>query len=185
MAKLSTILGYLRSKEPVYDRSHEPHLEGKPIELLALVPKALRSISSNNDKRINEAVEFPFQVGLSHCVDTSNSPPEDIFYAKMDGRNGYSRFVKNREAEPTNHLCFILVKCHNNDGYVLLALHPGRCSQPEPWQIESIVKNQETDPLAAMRAWKFWHSHAFVDGYKPIIESTITKQCPWRLKTGL
>ncbi len=178
------ILGQLASGEDVYDRDHDPHLEVKPTALLQLLPEVFAKIDSNTENRLSEMVKFPFEVGQTHCVDTSDLPTEDIYYAMIRGRRGYSRFIGNCSPRSTKWLSAILTRHEIDRAYVLLALYPGKCACPEPWQMKAILNSQLSDPLAAVRAWKFWQKHAFVEGYKPIIESTITRDCPWQLRSS-
>lgn len=178
------ILGQLASGEIVYDREYRPHLKTKPIDMLELLPKAFSETSSYDEHRIAETTKFPYRVGLAHCVDTTKLPLDDIYYAMILGRGGYSRFIKNRLPVPTCNLSMVLVRHKIDNSYILIALHPGKISQPEPWQVRALVDSQQTDPLAVVRAWKFWKNHAFVEGYKPIHESTITRECPWVLRSS-
>lgn len=179
------ILGKLASGETVYDREYEPHLETKSIDMLQLLPKAFSETYSCDEHRIAETIKFPSKVGVAHCIDTTKLPLDDIYYAMIRKKGGYSRFIKNRLPVPTYNLSMVLVRRKIDNDYILIALHPGKNSQPEPWQVRALVDSQQTDPLAVVRAWKFWQNHAFVEGYKPIDESTIVHECPWKLRSIL
>lgn len=137
-------------------------------------------ISSNGERRIARELAFQFQTGLAYSVETSGTDSNDIYYARTEDNAGYSRFVKDREPEPTNSLVAIFLEISSGD-YILIALYPGRMSEPEPWQYRIIKEMSKEDPIAANKSWSFWRKHAFVEGYKKIVESTKTQTCPWAI----
>lgn len=141
-------MGVLQSNELVIDR-HESHshLSGKDLETaLFLVDAAERDF-------IVEAVDCGEIVGHSRCVETD--PQDLIVYAYRHGRAGLTRFVLDREPEPTTSATVVLKRHDDRPGVmILISSWAGHESQPEPW--DENLRDEES--RAASRA--FWSNHA-------------------------
>lgn len=172
-------LGRLASGHIVYDRTVDPILGCKSREMINLLPDIFSRTKANGEYRVVKEFPYSYQMGVSYCVDTSKTDQRDIYYARILGRSGYSRFVKNRQSEPTNSLAVILHRASDGN-YVLVAYYPGYVGQPEPWQYDSIKKALTDDPEVVNKSWSFWKRHAFVESYKDIIPESKTTTCPWK-----
>jgi hypothetical protein len=155
-------LGRLRSGQIVVDRyrSHN-HLATRP-----LLPEVLGQIYAQGRQFIHEEVDFGRIVGLSTCVVTG--PGDEIVYAQRPGRRGPTRFVKNRQPEPSSAVTVILKKDDFEDYYVLITAFIGNKPEPEPW-----------DRHATEKSRGFWASHALIWGSEPVVPGTETTVCPW------
>ncbi|OGR85788.1 MAG: hypothetical protein A2901_01600 [Elusimicrobia bacterium RIFCSPLOWO2_01_FULL_54_10] len=162
--KADWILG---SNEPVVDR-HKSHIHEDAARFLA---PTLYRVESKGRPFIVETVEFDSTVGKSVCVETTDA--DEIVYAQRQGRRGLSRFVKNREAEPTDAVTVVLKKDSREDYYVLIAAWCGATAEKEPWDPNI------RDPDELFRAQDFWASHALIWGSEPIVPGTETAVCPW------
>jgi hypothetical protein len=156
-------LGTLLSGEKVFDRpaSHIHRTEALEQNL----PAALSKIVTNNQMMVAESVEFDIVIGTTGCVVTNED--DDIIFAQRVGRKGgYTRFVKNRNPEPTSSITVVLKKI--NEGYLLLTAYIGEKAEPEPW-----------DYHADEKSLPYWKTHALIFGSEPIIKGTETTKELW------
>jgi len=155
----------LKSGEEVVDRFRS-HLHSTVAPLL---PDALARVEGRERQFLVEEVDFGRIVGQSTCVATG--PGDEIVFAQRPGRWGLTRFIKNRQPEPTTSVVVILKtaagKGHEGK-YVLVTAFLGRKAEPEPW-----------DPRATAASRDFWGSHALIWGSEPIVPGTETIVCPW------
>lgn len=157
------ILGRLASGEVVVDR-HRSHLHQS---VLALLPEALSRVESERRGFILAEVCFGRVIGVTTCVATRAG--DEVVYAKRPKRLGFTRFVKNREAEPCSSVVVILKAADEFPAaYVLVTAFIGQKPEPEPW-----------DRNASANSRAFWETHALVWGSEPVIDGTETPHCPW------
>lgn len=99
---------------------------------------------------------------------------DEVVYAKRIHRNGYTRFVKNKEAVLTSIVVVILNQSRNNPNeYYLVTAYPGRIGFKEPQDL-TISTEQELEACL-----DFWEQHALVFEEKSVDPSTITYKCPY------
>lgn len=136
-------LGRLRSGEAVYDAkpSHLPDHPG----VKELLPEVLGLIDSDGVDFV-ATVNLERVVGLSHCVETQ--PGDCVVYRVRGEREWATRFVLDREPEPTSLVTVVLVEGAWT-GYVLVSAWFGPVVPPEP-----------EDPRATPESESFWASHA-------------------------
>ena len=151
----------LASGEQVQDRE-DSHLHGGVVDLL---PEVLGEIRSGGRLFVVQEVDLGRTVGQSTCVRTG--PGDVVVYAQREGRNGHTRFVKNRQAEPCAYVAVILRRLETGV-YELVTAYIGRLAPREPF-----------DPKARQEAFTFWHSHALIWGSEPVVPGTETTRCPW------
>jgi hypothetical protein len=151
------ILGTLASCENVVDR-HETHnhlLDILPADQAAyLLEFALSQVDSNGKDFIVEDVDCnELNIALqTDCVATT--PEDEIVFAYRGDRPYATRFVLNRDPEPTEYITTILKRRPLQPGImVLISAHPGRKGASEPW-------NARPGEMSASLA--FWRSHALV-----------------------
>ena len=136
-------------------------------EVEALLPEALLRIESGGRKFFREQVDFGRVIGKTICVATNIG--DNIVFAKRPNRSGYTRFVKNRQPEPTTFFSLIIKQGDMERGkLVLLSAYIGEIGEPEPW-----------DRNAGPNSSKFWAEHALVWGDEEIVPGTETDICPW------
>ena len=153
----------LKSGERVVDR-HRSHLHG---EVVALLPAVLAAIESGSRVFLVASHDFGRVIGETICIATR--PGDEIVYAQRPGRQGMTRFVKNRAPEPTRQVTVILKRdARDWRLYVLISAFTGAPAEPEPW-----------DRNATARSRSFWNTHALVWGKEPTIPGTETVRCPW------
>lgn len=151
------LLGTLGSGQKVFDRATS-HLHHTP-ELEQLLPTAFESIHLTDEEAVRATIDFGSAIGTTICVKTTES--DEIIFAQRERRRGLTRFVKNREAEPTTSLCVILKKVPT--GYIVLTAFTGSTPEAEPW-----------DPNASDAAAEFWKSHALLWGKEKTIPASET-----------
>lgn len=156
-------LANLGSGELVFD-SNPSHISGHPT-VLAVLKEALLRIHSLSRERIYEEVEFGRVVGDSMCVDTSAH--DVIIHAQRQNRNGLTRFVKFRPAEPCSTVVVILAR-ETEEKYVLRTAFIGKMTPAEPW-----------DEASTEDSISFWRSHALIWDEANIVPGTETSICPW------
>lgn len=111
--------------------------------------------------------EFPKIIGQSICVETNEK--DDIIYAIRKGRQGYTRFVKNRTPVDTNKLTVILKKVAV-DQYIIISTFFGVEVGPEPW-----------DDRATEKDIQFWSNHALIYGYEETQPNTEIVNNPYKI----
>ena len=157
----------LKSGEAVVDR-YNSHLHQSAVPLL---PEALARIESKGRNFLIEQADFGQPIGESICVATG--PGDEIVFAKRPKRFGLTRFVKNRQAEPTSVVTLILKTADGQPGFILVTAFVGPLAEKEPW--DSTIRNAEE----RQRSLVFWNSHALVWGGEETITGTETSRCPW------
>ena len=146
------VIGTLQSGEKVFDRFRS-HLHGSLVSS-KILPEALGHINSEEKDFFDTTVEFDDYIGFSVCVETSFE--DEIIYAQREGRAGLTRFVKNRELNPSKSFTVVLKKIE--DGYILITAYVGPKGEPEPW-----------DRNASGKSADFWKKHAIVWGKEEIV----------------
>jgi hypothetical protein len=119
------ILGSLASNELVIDRykSHS-HLKAEILE------EALLRIDSLDRDYLVEEVDCRVSTGYQKCITTT--PGDEIVYAYREGRQGPTRFVINRQPEPTTLATIILARDEIKPGVmVLITAWSGQMSEPD------------------------------------------------------
>jgi len=112
--------------------------------------------------------DFDRTIGTSRCVATTDA--DEIVYARRINRRGHSRFVKNRDGEPTSKLTLVLMKNEKTEEqyYILITAFYGAEVPREPW-----------DRHAEPGAREYWNTHALVWDPSVIVPGTETRECPW------
>lgn len=155
------ILGRLRSGEVVHDRA-QSHLHAGVIELL---PEVLSSTDSRRQANFVREFRFNRVLGVNNRVKTGSS--DEIVFAQRVGRNGLSRFVKNRQPEPTRYVTVVLNR--RFDGrYEVLTAYIGTAAPREPWDVRA-----DRDVSA-----RFWSLEALLWGSEPVMPGTETTTMP-------
>jgi hypothetical protein len=142
---------------------HNSHLHD---DVRLIIPDALARVHTEGRVYIEAEVEFGRVVGKSICVSTG--PDDKIVYAQRLKRNGLTRFVLERESEPTTKAMIVLKKMDSAKEYILITAFAGSKSELEPW-----------DPRATSASLLFWQNKALVWGGESVLEATITTECPW------
>ena len=140
-----THLGVLSSGELVIEHINS-HARENTRNLL---PEAFTHIRSAGRDFFIEEVDFGRNIGRCACIETVSG--DSIIYARRKGREGFTRFVVDREAESTPYMTVMGRK--EKDHYALVTSFLGRKTEPEPW-----------DPHATRESVRFWRTHAFVLG---------------------
>ena len=133
-------------------------------ELKNLLPSVIKTITCNDQPFIEKELNCKQPVGYTTCVSVNGQ--DEIVYAKREGRNGLTKFVKNRKPELTCHITVILKK--TNDFYTIITAYFGKKSEVETW-----------DQRATPSSFKFWNEHADYLVSEEIDPNTITTICPW------
>ena len=155
-------LGNLASGEPVYDR-RSSHLHHEVQELL---PEVFAGLVSEKGRFIVREHDFGRIVGESSCVATSGS--DVVCFAQRPKRAGLTRFVKNRQAEPSDKAVVILKRDDYEPYYILITAFVGGMAAKEPWDSRATDEDRE-----------FWENHALIWGSEEVIPGTETAVCPW------
>jgi hypothetical protein len=154
-------LGITADGEVVVNRidSHM-HEDIKPI-----VKDAISQIQVSGRQFIAQELEFRYVIGTSCCVKTT--PNDCIVFAQRPNRKGLTRFVLDRDKEPTSKAMVVLKRNEHENKYILITAFVGGKAELEPW-----------DPRATPASLKFWQNNALVWG-EPIIRGTATTKYPW------
>lgn len=132
----------------------------------SFLPDIYEQITEFSKESIKRDFQFPTIVGLSDCVTTVDN--DIIIYAIRKGRLGYTRFVINREPEPTRWITIVLRKLSSY--YQVISCYFGRKAGPEPW-----------DSYATSEDLEFWSHHALIYGNEEIVDGSKTYENPWVL----
>lgn len=137
-----------------------------------ILPVVIGSLICQNSSFVEQEVKYDDAIGYTTCVTIYDT--DELRYAKREGREGHTKFVLNREPEPTNSITIFLKK--TNDFYTIITAYFGRKGEVEPW-----------DCRATDASRKFWEGHALIYGSETIDENSITEECPWdnMLKSNL
>jgi hypothetical protein len=176
--KIPRFIGNLGSGEIVIDRPGSSHVQSHQLPD-GVLARALAKIDSGKKDRIVEQVDFPEVIGMSTCVETTSD--DDIVYARRHNRGGMTRFVRGRQAKPSQSVVVILHKWGRIDGvvaYSAITAYVGTKGLPEPGDWHAM--SREPNALqAALQAQEFWSKHALVWGCEPVHPRSITRECPW------
>lgn len=147
----------LMSKSLTASVSGNPHL-------LRLAEEAVATMTLTGKKVQNEyCLDHP--IGRSHLIETKEN--DAIFFARQTKTGGFTRFVKNRDAVPTDRITVTMIE--DEDGaYEITTIWIGRKYPPTP-----------DDPEATAESAAFWADHAVVYNGQPLISSTLTKTSPY------
>ncbi len=126
----------------------------------------IKSINCNDRSFFTQQLDFNYNVGLTECVKTDQN--SEILYAVRKGRQGYSRFVKGRDPEPTSSITITLKK--TSDYYIIITAFFGEKGELEPWDKQNFASDE---------SFEFWSKHALIFKDQEIIKSTITRSYPW------
>lgn len=123
-------LGDLADGIPVFSMKGDDHLQAHP-EMAALLPRLFAMVSYGDFTGREHDREFDLGVvvGHSRCVATTDA--DEIVYARRTGRRqGWTPFVKGREAIPTSTVSIRFLQ--TDSGLVaLLTAHFGTLAPPE------------------------------------------------------
>jgi hypothetical protein len=149
-----THLGDLADGTPVFTKKGPNHLASHP-EVAALVPEVLATltVADFTGRDLNKVVDLGRVVGISTCVETTDG--DAIVFARRRGRkDGCTRFVRNREGNPTST---VVVRLFLNDqGLVaLMTAFVGADAPAEPCS-----PSGRKDRGTWKSACTFWQSHA-------------------------
>ena len=158
--------GSTKNGIPVYvypQRTHTAsHFADNPglVELARVTVAKVTATAEN----IQVAYDWGRPVGLSDLVSTTVS--DEIVYAKRQGRQTYTRFVKHRPPAETAYVTVVLQKISR--GYLLISAWIGPSVPPFPGD-----RREWPDSRA------FWEQHALLFGRQQIDEATLRTDCPW------
>lgn len=114
---------------------------------------------------VQTTTEFP---GPSLMIKTTES--DEVFYARREGKSGYSRFVRNRTPHSTNVFTMIIER-RDRMAQIIAAYH-GYRSHPEPY-----------DSKATKEAIVYWRNHALIPHPIFKIDYTVCKEVsPGRIR---
>lgn len=153
----------------VIDRD-DSHVLSQHREVWDILPEALTKINPQGLDFLSVQVDMGRVVGQTIRVETK--PGDDILYARRIGRQGLTRFVKNRQPEPCSSVVVVLKKGGGNY-YILLTAFIGTRCPLEPWDPE--IKTLEEK----RKAVEFWNRNALIWGCQDTIAGTETTVCPW------
>jgi hypothetical protein len=139
------------------------HLHG---DITPIITDALLRIDTCGRQFVESEVDFDKVIGVSCCVSTG--PKDCIIFAQRHNRAGMTRFVVDRDKEPTTKVMVVLKQTANPTEYVLITAFVGSKAEREPW-----------DTRATSASLKFWKSKALVWGAEPVQKGTATTKCPW------
>jgi hypothetical protein len=146
-------LGYTADRRVVHDR-HFSHMHCSKEDAMAAIQKVRPTEWFNKFE-----VEFDDRSGWSECVETTQD--DTIVMRHREGRDGFTRFVKNRKPVKTNILTILLLRSIDTGGWVLISAFWGK-SEIEPWDRKAFIK----DPRGAFQAMeaskRFWNNHALI-----------------------
>jgi hypothetical protein len=133
-------------------------------DVLHLLAEAVSKVDfSKFDDIVRGQVDMGRIVGSTACVRTS--PTDQIVYARRVGRDQDTRFVMNREHEPTRFVSFIATKKRKT----LITAYFGTLSPREPW-------DKFNNPQDRYEAIAFWEQHTLVFGSQEVLPGGISRQ---------
>lgn len=155
------MIGCTLDEKKVFDREDGSHIHQSAASLVA---EAISRISAAGRSFMVLGVEMGRTVGENICVETTSA--DEIIFAQRPGRQGLTRFVKNRQPESSSVFSLVLEECRGE--YILLTIFISPPTPVEPWHHKA-----DAEALA------FWQSHAFIWGMERIIEGTETSVPQW------
>ncbi len=160
-------LGKTKNNLDVYyddESSHASTHISKTPKLLEYVKKIIPTAEANGSG-IRFDIDTGEEVGSTDLVETTDG--DEIVYAMRPLRTQYSRFVKNKQPQPTRWVTIDLRKSGEAE-YNLYTCFIGRLTPSFPGG--DFLPNQSLD---------FWSKHALVWGGQEIVPNTETTECPW------
>lgn len=136
------------------DREHMKAHESVMPFLKQIIP----TLVVGDQPFIKTAIDMGQIIGVTDCVETTQH--DDIVYAKRPGRPGKTRFVKNRNPQPSSHVTLIMKRVGRR--FKLLTGFIGNVAEKEPFD-----KSIRTD-AEFMQAKHFWDRHALVWGSQEV-----------------
>lgn len=117
--------------------------------------EALGMIEIGDRGFVRDVISFDRTIGVDHLVETKDG--DEIARMSRNGNEYETRFVMNKEAEPTDKATVIIAKGGPEDGdlegkYILVTLFEGDPGMPEPYG------RNEGNPDCI----SFWENHALV-----------------------
>lgn len=134
-------------------------------DISSVLIDALLRVHTAGRSFIDEEVDFGHVIGRSSCVNTCSD--DCIVFAQRPNRKGLTRFVLDKETEPTTKVMIVLKQTDNPSVYVLITAFIGCRAELEPW-----------DTRATPKSLSFWQRKALVWG-EPIVKGTATTKYPW------
>lgn len=169
--KALIFLGTLASGQKVYDRETS-HIHDSP-RMMELLTQAISQTHLSNQTFVRVRANFDNPIGENMCVPTS--PGDTIKFGQREKRAGLTRFVMNRNPEPTSTLNVMFLKNPKDPtSYILITAFMGIPGEREPW-----------DPYSDNRASEFWSTHALIWDGKGIVQGTETDTDPSQYWTKL
>jgi len=149
------LLGITKNGVPVYDRkvSHVHTPAENYLEDL------LRKCEFTQPF-VNHSFDYGYTIGENDCVKTSDK--DVIYYAQRQNRKGLTRFVKNREPEPTNFVTIVMKFDKAGSYYVMITAFVGKKAEPEIWDLNSIRRDARGFDAAMEASLQFWAKHALI-----------------------
>ena len=135
------------------------HMKNHP-ELLEYVKEILSQTDATADE-IRFETDMGRTVGMSDAVETSAL--DDVFYELRPNRTKYSRFVRNKSAEPTPFVTIDLRK-KDDQTYDLYTSYIGRKVPSFPEGKEDLNEEGRV----------YWNSHALAVGAQKIVAGSET-----------
>lgn len=133
-------------------------------DVIHLLAEAVKKVDfSMCEDIVRGQVDMGRIVGNTACVRTS--PEDEIVYARRIGRDQDTRFVLNREPEPTRFVSFIATKRRKT----LITAYIGTLSPREPW-------DKFENPQDRYESIAFWEQHALVFGSQEVLPGGISRQ---------
>lgn len=160
-------LGKTKNNLNVYfdeDSSHASTHISKTPRLLEYAKKIIPTIEANEDV-IRFDVDTGVEVGTTDLIETTDN--DEIVYAMRPLRTQYSRFVKNKQSQPTSWITLDLRKTGKAE-YNLYTCFVGRLTPSFPGG--NFLPDQSLD---------FWSKHALVWGGQEIVPNSERTDCPW------
>lgn len=136
----------------------QPHLIGLVKEILN--KKVL------TDPEVHIEQDMGRIVGHDYVVATKED--DNIFYAKALYEQIYTRFIRNRDPNPTQYVAITLRRVMDGQAYELCSARIGRSTPPRP-----------DAAGASLESRHYWKMHALIHTGEPLQARTISKNCPY------
>lgn len=161
-----TLIATSKNRKLVYIDSNKTnvtlHIDEQP-ELLKYVISAIEQSDLVEDKEVIER-DFERVIGTTSLVETNEN--DEIIFAKRIQRGTYMRFVKCKEAIPTQKVSVILYRI--GEKYDLWSAWIGPLVPTTPGGDTEMPASRE-----------FWNTHALVYDEAIIQTATVTTDSPW------
>lgn len=144
-----------------YPRFNQHHIH---LSLDEFLPDIINKVQNTELDFIEIEHHFSNVIGKTSCVTVDDS--DHILYAKRKGRDGFTKFVKNREPVECNSIFAVFKR--TSFGYLIITIFIGEKAGREPW-----------DNYATEEDVRFWENHALIYNKNEIIRGTERSLCPW------